>query len=106
MESARAAASLRSTDLGGITIEEQMRWIGDQVSARPLNSPISTRPWFRAQKAPGAGPALLLALLELSRKGFLLLYQREDFAPLVVKAVCQIPEDMSLDDGAFAVLPS
>lgn len=106
MESARTAASLRSTDLGGITIEEQMRWIGDQISMRPLNSPISTRQWFRAQKAPGGGAALLLALLELSRKGFLLLYQREDFAPLLVKAVCEIPEDMSLDDAAFAAASS
>jgi len=106
MESARTAASLSNTDLGGITIEEQMRWIGDQLSAHPLNSPISTRPWFRAQKAQGSGAALLLALLELSRKGFLLLYQREDFAPLVVKAICQIPEDMSLDDAAFAASSS
>jgi len=106
MESARSAASLSSADLGGITIEEQMRWIGHQVSTRPLNSPISTSPWFRVQKGPGAGAALLLALLELSRKGFLLLYQQEDFAPLLVKAVCQIPEDMSLDDAAFAALPS
>jgi len=102
MESARAAASLSGADLGGITIEEQIRWIRDQVSARPLNSPVSTKPWFRAQKGPLAGAALLLALLELSRKGYLLLYQRADFAPLVVKAICQIPEDLSLDDAAFA----
>jgi hypothetical protein len=64
----------------------------------------STSPWFGAQKTPGT--ALLLALLELSRKGFLLLYQSEDVAPLLVKAICQIPDDMSLDDVAFAALPS
>jgi segregation and condensation protein A len=106
MESARAAASLRASDLGGVTVEEQMRWIGDQIAARPLNSPISTREWFSLQSSQGAGAVLLLAILELSRNGFLLLYQREDFAPVLVKALRQIPEDMSLDDGAFAALPT
>jgi len=108
MESARAASSLslKSADLGGVTVEAQMRWIGNQLSARPLHSPVSTREWFRAQRSPGSGAALLLAILELSRKGFLLLYQREDFSPLLVKALRLIPEDLALDEAAFVPSPA
>ena len=99
MEAARAAASLQGTEESNLTVEEQIRWIARQLSAVSNGSVLSTQPWFEKQPSRGARAALLLALLELSRNEFLLLHQFQDFAPLLVKPLRAIPDDMQ--SGAF-----
>jgi chromatin segregation and condensation protein Rec8/ScpA/Scc1 (kleisin family) len=92
--SARAAASFRSTDLHNITVEDQMHWIAAKVSTLPILKAVSTTGWFDEQPTPVARIALLLALLELARQGFILLYQAEDFTAILVKALREVPADL------------
>jgi len=96
METAHTAASFQNTEAANVTVEEQIDWIGKQLTAISENSAVSTVGWFADQPSPGARAALLLALLELARKEFLLLHQTEDFAPLLVKPLRANPEDRSL----------
>jgi segregation and condensation protein A len=103
MEAARAAAAFRSADDQGVTVEDQIRWIGAQLASVPVHSPVLTGAWFDGQNSADARAALLLALLELARKGLVLLYQPGDFAVIRVKSLQGIPEDLQIDSSAFAV---
>jgi hypothetical protein len=47
--------------------------------------------------------ALLLALLELTRTGFVLRHQAHEAAPIRLKALCAVPEDMQVEGQAFAL---
>jgi len=92
VETAHAVASLRNTEDAAVTVEDQVRWIGKRLAAISGNCAVSTGEWFAGQPSPEARAALLLALLELARKEFLLLYQAGDFAPLLVKPLRGYPE--------------
>jgi segregation and condensation protein A len=87
LESARAAASFRDTEAAGVTVEDQIQWIADKLASLASKDAISTAEWFAIQPSLGARAALLLAMLELARKGFLLLYQPREYAPLQLKAI-------------------
>jgi segregation and condensation protein A len=102
MEAARTASSFRNTDDHNVTVEEQMRWISNKLASVPVNSAVLTGDWFEAQASAGARAALLLALLELARKGLVLLYQSGEFAVIRVKTLQPIPEDLQIDSFAFA----
>jgi segregation and condensation protein A len=102
LEAARTASSFRNTEAQGVTVEDQIRWIGSQLASTPALSAVSTEAWFEAQPSPGARAALFLALLELARKGFLILHQSSDFAPLRVKALRDIPAELHIDQSAYA----
>jgi len=102
LEAAHAAASFRETELVGVTVEEQVEWIAERLASLPPHAPLSTAEWFAVQPSKGARAALLLAMLELARKGFLLLHQPREFAPLQVKAIREIPEYIELDLLAYA----
>lgn len=91
---ARAAASFRSTDVHNITVEDQMHWIAAKTSTLPLLTAVSTVSWFDQQPTPVARIALLLALLELTRQGFILLYQVGGFAAILIKSLREIPLDL------------
>jgi chromatin segregation and condensation protein Rec8/ScpA/Scc1 (kleisin family) len=91
---ARAAASFRSTDVHNITVEDQLHWIATKVSTLPMLTAVSTVPWFEAQPTPVARIALLLAMLELARQGFILLYQAGEFAAILIKSLREIPADL------------
>jgi chromatin segregation and condensation protein Rec8/ScpA/Scc1 (kleisin family) len=53
--------------------------------------------WFRVQPSDGARAALFLALLELARKGILLLHQEENFAAIRIKSIHEIPEHLDIE---------
>jgi segregation and condensation protein A len=101
METARAAAAFPSANDQGVTVEEQIRWIGAQLASVPVNSAVPTGEWFDGQSSADARAALLLALLELARKELVLLYQPEEFAVIRVKPLQEIPDDLPVDSQAF-----
>jgi chromatin segregation and condensation protein Rec8/ScpA/Scc1 (kleisin family) len=97
MEAARAARSFEDTEGENVTVEGLVRWIGARLASVPARAAVSTRDWFRVLPTDGARTALLLALLELARKGILLLYQEEDFAAIRVKSLREVPEDLQFE---------
>jgi segregation and condensation protein A len=103
VEAARAAASLRSTDPDGVTVEDQVRWISHRLAPIPMSTPVSTEEWFADQPTAGARIALLLALLELVRKGFLILHQSGQFGPICVKALQELPEELQLEIDIYTL---
>lgn len=98
LESARAARSLESGEQDSATVEELVRWIGARLGALPCPAAVSTAEWFRSQPSGQARAALFLALLELARKGFLLLHQEVEFAPIRVKALGELYKDPGAGD--------
>lgn len=91
LEAARAAASLEDAVEQNASVEYHIRWIVETLSAVPSCLAISTVDWFELQPSVAARAALFLALLELARKGILLLNQGETFSRIRVKATSQIP---------------
>ena len=63
-----------------------------RLASIPPRSAVSTEEWFQVQPSDRARAALFLALLELARKGILLLHQEEDFAPIRTKFIHEISE--------------
>ncbi len=101
LASARAAASFQEADIHIATVEDQLHWITARLGRFPVLTPVSTVPWFDEQPDMIARIALFLALLELVRKGFLLMHQPRDFAAISVKILREIPHDLELDAYAF-----
>jgi segregation and condensation protein A len=97
MEAARAARSFENTEAENLTVEGLARWIGSRLASVPARSAVSTEDWFHVLPSDGARAALLLALLELARKGILLLHQSEDFAAIRVKSLHEVPDDFHLE---------
>lgn len=93
LESARAARSLETANLGSPTVEELAQWIAARLAALPFPAAVSTDDWFRGLPDAGSRTSLLLALLELARNGRLLLHQEEDFAPIRVKSMREFAGD-------------
>jgi segregation and condensation protein A len=91
LEAARAARSFEETEGDNVTVEELVRWIGVRLASIPARSAVSTEEWFQVQPSDRARAALFLALLELARKGILLLHQEEDFAAIRTKSIHEIP---------------
>ncbi len=94
LASARAAASFRSTDFHEITVEDQLLWVAERMNALPVFMAVSTVPWFEEQPNTVARIALLLAMLELARQGFVLLYQVGEFTAILAKGLQPIPADL------------
>jgi segregation and condensation protein A len=97
LEAARAARSLEETEGDIATVEDLARWIGARLASIPARSAVSTVDWFRVQPSDGARAALFLALLELARKGILLLHQEENFAAIRIKSIHEIPEHLDIE---------
>jgi chromatin segregation and condensation protein Rec8/ScpA/Scc1 (kleisin family) len=91
LEAARAARSFEETEGDNVTVEELVRWIVVRLASIPVRAAVSTEEWFRVQPSDGARAVLFLALLELARKGILLLHQEEEFAPIRTKSIHEIP---------------
>jgi chromatin segregation and condensation protein Rec8/ScpA/Scc1 (kleisin family) len=100
---ARAAASFGLEDLQGPTVEQQFHSIRAKLAEVPIRTVVDTAEWFRDQPSDGARCALLLALLELTRRGFVLLNQAHEAAPIRIKALCEVPADMQVEEPAFAL---
>ena len=100
---ARAAASFGLEDLQGPTVEQQFHSIRAKLAEVPIRTVVDTDPWFRDQPSDGARCALLLALLELTRRGFVLLNQAHQAAPIRIKALCEVPADIQVEEQAFAL---
>jgi segregation and condensation protein A len=100
---ARAAASFGLEDLQGPTVEQQFHSIRAKLAEVPIRTVVDTDQWFRDQPSDGARCALLLALLELTRRGFVLLNQAHQAAPIRIKALCEVPEDIQVEEQAFAL---
>ena len=98
---ARAASSFSHQDTQGPTVEQQFTWIRVKLAEVPINTAVNTAQWFAEQTGDGARAALLLALLELTRRGFVLLNQTHEAAPIRIKALCEVPEDMQVEEQAF-----
>jgi segregation and condensation protein A len=94
--SARAAASFRTSEVQSVTVEDQLHWIAAKINALPVRTAVSTVPWFDEQPTAVARIALLLAMLELARQGFILLYQVGEFAAILAKGVQVIPADLQI----------
>jgi len=101
-EAARAAETLRKADTKTVTVADQIRWISSRLASIPICTPVSFEEWIEAQPSAGAQIALFLALLELARKGFLLMYQPGELAAIRVKALQEIPPDLQTDPYAYA----
>ena len=98
---ARAASSFSHQDTQGPTVEQQFTWIRIKLAEVPINTAVDTAQWFADQTGDGARAALLLALLELTRRGFVLLNQAHEAAPIRIKALCEVPADMQVEEPAF-----
>jgi segregation and condensation protein A len=103
LEAARAAASLQSTGAVATTLADQLRWLARELAGIPGRTPISTDQWFASQPDRGAQAALLLALLELARLGVVLIHQPTHLAPIRLKAIAAVPEDIDGRVFAYAV---
>ena len=101
--SARAAAAFNLVDVHATTVEQQLQWISERLAPLPINTVVSTSDWFRDQPDDSARVALLLALLELARKGFLLLHQAGEFASIRIKAPRELPEDVQIEEHSLAL---
>jgi segregation and condensation protein A len=101
-EAARAAASFRGADHEDVTVESQISWISNQLVSIPINVPVSTVEWFAVQTTAAAKAALLLALLELARKGLVLLHQQGQCSSIRIKAMCEIPVNIDTDAFSYA----
>jgi segregation and condensation protein A len=106
LASARAAASFQSTEVHNTTVEDQLRLISARLGTIPVLTAVSTVSWFDEQPTPAARIALLLALLELTRQGFLLIHQAGEFTAIRVKTLREIPRDLEFDSSAFIPLRS
>jgi segregation and condensation protein A len=100
---ARAASSFSHQDTQGPTVEQQFTWIRIKLAEVPINTAVDTAQWFADQTGDGARAALLLALLELTRRGFVLLNQAHEAAPIRIKALCEVPADIQVEEQAFAL---
>jgi chromatin segregation and condensation protein Rec8/ScpA/Scc1 (kleisin family) len=100
---ARAASSFSHQDTQGPTVEQQFTWIRVKLAEVPINTAVDTAQWFADQTGDGARAALLLALLELTRRGFVLLNQAHQAAPIRIKALCEVPADIQVEEPAFAL---
>jgi segregation and condensation protein A len=100
---ARAASSFSHQDTQGPTVEQQFTWIRVKLAEVPINTVVNTDQWFADQTGDGARAALLLALLELTRRGFVLLNQAHQAAPIRIKALCEVPADIQVEEAAFAL---
>jgi segregation and condensation protein A len=98
LASARAAASFGSLDQDSATVEQKIRWISAKLAEVPFRTALSTGDWFAGQPSAEARVALFLALLELARKGFLLLHQPREGAAILIQALCAVPEVMQLEE--------
>jgi segregation and condensation protein A len=98
LASARAAASFTSSDQDSATVEQKIRWISAQLAEVPFRTALSTGGWFEEQPSPEARVALFLALLELARKGFLLLHQPREDAAILIQALCAVPEAIQFEE--------
>ena len=96
LEAARAAASLEDVVQQSASVEYQIRWIVETLATVPSRVAVSTVDWFDLQPSVAARAALFLALLELTRKGILLLNQGETFSRIRVKTTVQIPVENEL----------
>jgi segregation and condensation protein A len=101
MEAARAARSFEDTEGENFTVEDLVRWISARLASVPACTAVSSEDWFRGQPGDGARAALFLALLELARKGILLVHQDEDFAAIRVKALREIPQSLELESFLY-----
>ena len=101
--SARAAASFNLVDVHATTVEQQLQWISERLAPFPINTVVSTSDWFRDQPDDAARIALLLALLELARQGFLLLHQAGEFTSIRIKAPRELPEDVQIEEHSLAL---
>jgi len=96
LEAARAASSLEDAVQQNVSVEYQIRWIVETLAAVPSRMAISTVDWFDLQPSVAARAALFLALLELARKGILLLNQGETFSRIRVKTTDRIRVESEL----------
>jgi segregation and condensation protein A len=96
LEAARAASSLEDAVQQNVSVEYQIRWIVETLTAVPSRMAISTVDWFDLQPSVAARAALFLALLELARKGILLLNQGETFSRIRVKTTDRIRVESEL----------
>jgi segregation and condensation protein A len=99
LEAARAAASFRGAGQEEVTVESQITWIRTRLASVPCNVPVSTAEWFFAQTTAEAKATLLLALLELARKGLVLLHQQGQCSAIRLKAMGEIPVDLVMVDA-------
>ena len=100
---ARAASSFAHQDTQGPTLEQQFNWIRAKLAEVPINTAVNTSPWFADQPGNGARAVLLLALLELTRRGFVLLNQAHEATPIQIKALREIPADVQVEVPAVAL---
>jgi len=100
---ARAAASFGLEDLQGPTVEQQFHSIRAKLAEVPIRTVVNTDQWFADQPSDGARAALLLALLELTRRGFLLLNQANEAAPIGIKALQPVPPNFQVEEPVFAL---
>ena len=101
--SARAAASFSMMELSALTVDEQKTWVLEQLAPYPAGTPLSTEEWFAAQTAAGSKASLFLALLELGRKGDVLLNQRCDYGAIYLKRLDKSEEREQMTVRAQAV---
>jgi chromatin segregation and condensation protein Rec8/ScpA/Scc1 (kleisin family) len=105
LETARAAASFRSSDAEGVTVAEQMHWLAQKLGPIPFQTAISTAEWFTRQPDHGSQAALLLALLELARLGVIILHQPKHLASICLKPLRAVPEDVDVKVFAYDAEP-
>jgi segregation and condensation protein A len=99
LEAARAAASFRGADQEDVTVESQFTWIRTQLASVPFNVPVSTAEWFATQTTAAAKVTLLLALLELARKGLVMHHQQGQCSAIRLKTMGKMPVDLVMVDA-------
>jgi segregation and condensation protein A len=85
--SLRAHDSFRTTEAAPTTVAEQIAWVLSHTGQFPAGTAFSTDPWFSAETNIESRASLFLALLELVRTGEVLLHQRQEYGPILLKRV-------------------
>lgn len=91
-----ARARRYGQEVDGLSVEEAGAWVIRKLASMPIGTAESADPWFEELESPSSCAALLLALLELARLGYVLLYQQHTGGRILVKQIRTATSDAVL----------
>ena len=74
-----------------LSMEDHLEWLTERLSTLGRGQTISTESWFAEQPSSAAQQGLLLALLEMARRGTVLLHQADHLGPIVIEVAKRVP---------------
>ena len=74
-----------------MSLEDHLEWVTERLSTLGRGQTISTESWFAEQPSSAAQQGFLLALLEMARRGTVLLHQADHLGPIVIEVAKPVP---------------